>query len=448
VRGRWEGVTIAAELQDAAAPSGRRRRLLYLSPVTPKAGGNGLAMRAAMMLGALARHFDIDLFVFPVAGALEPVSEELSAQLARIGTVDPRDFLDTHFGFIERIGDAAARSAAALAYPKPFTARFSNAASAKALAAWTSGRHYDVIHALRLYLAPLLEPLRQAPLRPRIVFDLDDDDAAYYENLAALCRAGGDHAGMQAAAAEARKYRVLAEHSLADADLCLLASANDRDRFAQRFPDLAVRSVPNGYHPVETVPAPVPRPDELRLLFVGTLGYAPNADAAMLLVRDILPALRAQAPVPVRLDIIGADAPAALALLARDDPRVTVHGFVEDLAPHYAAADLVAMPLRIGSGTRIKLLESFAYRRPVVATRLAAAGLEVIDGEHLLLADDPRSFVRACLRLYREPGLAAGCVERAASLVQARYHPDRVAEAILDAYSTLGFGSDRPGASG
>ena len=405
------------------------RRLLFLSPVMPKPGGNGLAMRAAAMLEALARDFTVDLFVLPVAGPAEPPGPFVEQRIGRLGTADPLDFLDTPTRLALRFGSPEQRRVAAQAHGGPALSCACTELAARHIAAWAGPNSHVVIHAMRLYLAPLLAPFAG---EAALVLDLDDDDAAYQEGLAALCHAAGDTDGAQQAVEEASRYRALAAGWLPRADLCLTAGIADAQRLGAAFPGTPVRVVPNAYPPVE----PLPRSsgsNTLRLLFVGTLGYPPNTDAAMLLIRDILPALRRQ--VPVQLDIAGTGAPPALAALAAEAPDVTLHGFVEDLAPLYAAADMVAAPLRFGAGTPIKLLEAFAHRCPVVATRFAAAGHAVVDGEHLLLADDIEGFAAACLNLHRDEALRQHLVEAAAAFLAARHHPDRAAAVLAAAYA-------------
>jgi glycosyltransferase involved in cell wall biosynthesis len=401
------------------------RPLLFLSPVMPKPGGNGLAMRAAAMLDALTRDFAVDLFVLPVAGPAEPPGAFVEARVRRLATADPLDFLDTPSRLALRFGSPEQRRAVAHAHGGPALSRTCTAAAADHIAAWAGPT--GIVHAMRLYLAPLLAPFVG---HARLVLDLDDDDAAYQQGLAALCHAAGDTTGAQQAEEEATRYRALAVRWIPQVDLCLTASAAD----AAGTGNTPVRAVPNAYPPATPLPH-ASATDTLRLLFVGTLGYPPNMDAAMLLIRDILPAL--QQHVPVRLDIAGTGAPAPLIDLAAGNPAVTLHGFVEDLAPLYAAADIVAAPLRFGAGTPIKLLEAAAYRRPIVATRFAAAGHALLDGEHLLLAEDSAGFAAACLRLQRDGALRQRLVAAAAERLAARHHPDRAADALAAAYALL-----------
>jgi glycosyltransferase involved in cell wall biosynthesis len=105
---------------------------------------------------------------------------------------------------------------------------------------------------------------------------------------------------------------------------------------------------------------------------------------------------------------------------------VTVVGPVADMVDELAAADVVIVPVRFGSGTRLKILEAFAHRVPVVSTTLAAEGLDAVDGEHLLVADDAEGLARACARLLDPSGPRGRLVEAAERLYLDRYRQEVV----------------------
>jgi glycosyltransferase involved in cell wall biosynthesis len=161
-----------------------------------------------------------------------------------------------------------------------------------------------------------------------------------------------------------------------------------------------------------------PRPDGDTLLFFGSLGYAPNLDGILHFLDRIWPAVLARRPA-TRLEIVGPGAPPAL--LARRSAQVELIGFVEDLRPRLAGAAAVIAPLRLGGGTRLKILEAMAMGRPVVSTSLGAEGLEVRDGEELLLADEPAEFAGAVVRLLEDPRLGERLGRAARARVEQRY---------------------------
>jgi polysaccharide biosynthesis protein PslH len=416
-------------------PSGTRRAALYVTPVMPQRHGNGLAMRAGLHLQALAECHDVHLFVVPVAGSPADSPLFASRHAVRIGGLDLARHVDPHAALIARVLDPGERARAAAAFPRPWLSRFCISASARCLAEWCGAAPLAAVHVMRLYLAPLAEPfLRQGARETLRVLDLDDDEMRTHERLARLHGGCGDAAMASQLEAEACKYQSLATRLLARFDRVLVCSASDAARLAGRFPGASFAVVPNGY----PLPGPVPvrprRPDgPIRLLFVGTLGYQPNADAVRFLCDAIVPEVRRAGGPDVRVDVVGGGAGRALQALAAD-PAIVLHGAVTDLAPLYGAADIAVVPIRAGGGTRIKILEAFAHGVPVVSTRLGAEGIAATDGVHLLLADDAQAFAAACLRLKRDPDEAAALARRAGGLVEASHGAAAITAALAAAY--------------
>ncbi len=176
--------------------------------------------------------------------------------------------------------------------------------------------------------------------------------------------------------------------------------------------------VPNGYVRPKATSDHGRVGDPPVLLFQGRLNYQPNMDACDWLVTDILPRLRLLIPM-VTARLVGKSSPAVERL--GNPPLVTVTGLVPEMEPELEAADLVVVPLRIGSGTRVKILEAFAHRIPVVSTSVGADGLDVVHGVHLLIADDAVAFAEACRRLIENEELRRRTVDRAHELYAERY---------------------------
>jgi glycosyltransferase involved in cell wall biosynthesis len=220
-----------------------------------------------------------------------------------------------------------------------------------------------------------------------------------------------------------------------EVDRVVLCSDTDVDRFGT---DNAV-VVPNTYPEPDRAVGKPEAVDPPTVLLQATFDYAPNVDAAQWLVREVAPRIRSRLP-GTKVRLAGLATPQVEALA--DPPAVTVTGFVPDMASELARADVVVVPLRIGSGTRLKILESFAHRVPVVSTTLGAEGLDVVDGVHLLLADTPESIAGACARLQGDPELRRRLVDAA----QERYRERYAAAAARDRIRELVDSVARPGA--
>lgn len=158
--------------------------------------------------------------------------------------------------------------------------------------------------------------------------------------------------------------------------------------------------------------------DPPTILYHGQLTYPPNADAAAILVEQILPLLNARCP-EIRVRIVGRADERVLDLHA--PPAVTVTGFVDDIDVELAGADVLVVPLRIGGGTRLKILEAFSASLPVVSTAVGAEGLDTQDEVHLLIADSVAEMAAAVLRVLSDSALRTSITARAHALVEQRF---------------------------
>ncbi len=171
------------------------------------------------------------------------------------------------------------------------------------------------------------------------------------------------------------------------------------------------------------------------VLFLGSFPHLPNLDALDWMIAEIWPLVRQQRP-GARLSVVGARPPATvLQLDGRDGVRVL--GEVGDVVPLYASHRLLAVPMRAGSGTRLKILEAFASGLPVVSTALGAEGIEQRPGEHLLLAEQAAEFARATLDLLDDEALGTELAGNARCLVEATYDWRQISARQLSAYAEL-----------
>ncbi len=173
-----------------------------------------------------------------------------------------------------------------------------------------------------------------------------------------------------------------------------------------------------------------------RILFFGSLDWYPNLDALDYLLKEIMPPIAQRLP-SVKLQVVGKAPPQGLAMRLAGGAGVEFVGEVPDVRPYLAQAAVVVVPLRIGGGSRIKILEALAMGKAVVSTSIGAEGLAVSDGIHLLLADTPAEFASRTVELLTSPQECRRLGENGRRLVVERYSWDRAAEALESAWEQV-----------
>ena len=400
--------------------------MLFLSPVFPSEGGNGLAMRTGFLLDAYSRHFEIDLAVVPVAGTNTQPTSFVQTRTLRTRIIEPQ--LNTHFRLLSSLHDFQARLEAFREYGQPSLAAALTEAVGEALNTWIGTKTYSLVHVSRLYLAPLAGLLRQHIGRARFILDCDEDDALTHRSIGAMYRRKGDLLQSAWAMSEASAYDRMALKFFPQFDSILVASNGEARSLAHKADPERITVVPNVAPIVSQARSWCTRARNPTMLFVGTLSYAPNADAVMWLTSRVWPRLRI-ASKNVRLVIAGRDPPDWMVRLGRQ-PGIVVAGSVPDVAPFYREASLAVVPLRAGGGTRIKLLEASAWGVPSVSTSFAATGLDLRPGIDVVLANSEAGFARACISLLTEPHRAGRIANNARTRVRRDYDPGRWAARV------------------
>lgn len=203
------------------------------------------------------------------------------------------------------------------------------------------------------------------------------------------------------------------------ADGVAFTSADDDARARALLPGIRSAVVPNAVDVEQFAPRQGdPAPDGQTLLFFGTMRYFPNLDGIRWFLAEIWPRLERSHP-RARLKVVGPHPDPEV--LKHRGPRVEIAGLVDDLRPHLAEAAAVIVPLRVGGGTRFKILEAMAMGKPVVSTTLGAEGIAAVPGRDLLLADSPEGFAAAAGRLLDDAALGARMGTAARSLVEGAY---------------------------
>lgn len=370
----------------------------------PHHTGHGSAIRAGLCLEALARDFTISLIVLPINRENSFSKDESFARHHCRSVWRPTKLIKPNWGTVHSV------------FPRIV---------------------FDALHVFRLVTASYLNDLLLCEPRPFCGLDLDDYESFTRLQISRLCGLNGDWGAASVANTDSSEMSNLEDLYLPLFDRVFVANPLDVGPVLRRSGHKAVFAVPNGIRISDCAEPPArlqyPGRQPLTLLFTGTMDYKPNEDAVCYFCAHILPLIKNKLSQAVRFVIVGTRPSQEVRRLAagRD---IDVVGEVRNVARYYSLADLIVVPLRAGGGTRIKILEAFAFRRPVVATSAGAEGLQLRSGEQILLADSVEAFAEGCVRLIRSPAQAAQLAQRAYLWVCANHTLNNIAASLKLGY--------------
>ncbi len=318
--------------------------------------------------------------------------------------------------------------------PLPVTVlNFTTAAMRVELERTLAAEPFDLVQMEGVHLYSYLPVIAAAPGRPLVIADWHNIESElirrYSENLSPLLPTRW-YASRTARLVENLEPRLLEQcHSN------LVCSERERQALLARSPAARIRVVENGVAVAGPVPVPTARPERRDLVFVGSMDYHANIDAALYFAREIWPQLHQRRP-DLRFVIVGSrPTPEVLAL--GKHAGIVVTGTVDSVGPYYENALIAVVPLRVGSGTRLKVLEAMAAGVPVISTSLGAEGLAVTDGKHLILADTPAEFTSAVLRVASDPAEWRQIALSGRDIAVSRYDWSAIAASLCDYYQEV-----------
>ena len=381
-------------------------RILFLTPQLPYPPRQGTALRNWGLIKHLGERHAITLLSFAEADQAAD-APELNAACRQVIVVPvPRrssaDRLRTLFS------------------PHPDLARrLWSPDFARVLGDLLRESQFDIVHLEGLEMAPYLPHLRTATLQ--VIYDAHNAEHVLQRRAFVTDR---NHPARWSAAL----YSWLQIHRLEkfEAEVCravdwvTCVSEKDAAALRQLVPALQSVIVPNGMEVETHIPSPsISLPAPVSLVFTGKMDYRPNLDAVLWFVEAILPIVRAAHP-EAQFVVVGQKPPERLQRLNGEN-GIAVTGAVEDVRPYIARASVYVAPLRMGGGTRFKLLEAMALARPIVSTTVGAEGFGVTSGRELLLADSPADFAAAILGLLSDPVHAVELGESGRAFARAGY---------------------------
>ena len=389
-----------------------------LSPFPPNAG---VPLRVAGNLAGLARLGPVDVIIIG-----DRPAGPIPAHIDTVETFEARP--------AGRLGALTAR----IGPRHPLAASLHTAEVEAAIERLGAGPGLVVLD--EVWLAPYLPAARRTGRH--VVYDSHNVETVLRPQIVAVGRAGPARRARRAMIAA--QVRRLERRLVTGTDQVWVCSEADRSALVGLFGRAEhLRVVPNavdtdsiraeiaGARQDAGPPGPAPS-----VVFLGDLGYTPNEDGALFLLQDVLPLVRQRLP-SVHPLLVGRRPTDRLVEAARA-AGATVTGEVDSVMPYLAAGGVLAVTLRIGGGTRLKILEAMAAGLPIVTTSKGLEGIDAVDGEHLRIADEPEAIAEAIAEVLGDRQRAGQLTDRASTLVDRHYSWAAVAELIAGHVAELG----------
>ncbi|MCG9126489.1 glycosyltransferase [Candidatus Poribacteria bacterium] len=208
----------------------------------------------------------------------------------------------------------------------------------------------------------------------------------------------------------------------------------DAAEFHQYCSDNRVVVIPNGVDVTHFSPETTSQA-LAHLIYIGSMDWFPNEDAVTFFSKEVLPIIQKSVP-DVRFTIVGGNPSERILQLAKEE-AIEVTGRVPEIKPYFAKATIFVVPLRIGSGTRLKILEALAMGKAVVSTTVGAEGLSLQNREEIIIADEPVNFAEEVVRLLTIPSLRNEIGKNGRKKVEQEYDWRNIAEKLIGIYESV-----------
>ncbi|MEZ4868704.1 MAG: glycosyltransferase [Caldilineaceae bacterium] len=424
-------------IKHSAADAAKPRRILLLTPQLPYPPHQGTTIRNYGLIRHLAARHTIDLITFLAPDQVCPPDNPLYALCRRIATL------------LQPVRTLRQRTLDTLRSPLPDMAlRLESAAMHTLVHHWLQEsvtEPYDLVQIEGIEMAQYgRHALVAGAPRPRPQLIFDDHNCEYLlqqRNALTDLRQPQRWPAAAYSLIQWQKLRTYERRICRQADAVLAVSPVDKAALQQLAPQANITVIANGIDAIKHAApsAAVAAQPPYQLLFTGKMDYRPNIDAVLWFARQVLPLILAQEP-QAHFQIVGMNPHPRLDEL-RQNPAVTLMGGVASMAPYMQAAAVYVVPLRVGGGTRFKVLEAMAYAKPMVSTTLGVEGIELTNGCELLLADTPDAFAAAVVKLLRDRQQGGKLVQQlstaARSFVERHYSWQQLIPQLEEVYTQV-----------
>jgi len=216
-------------------------------------------------------------------------------------------------------------------------------------------------------------------------------------------------------------------------DALFVTSERDKELFEKDVPNVPMYVIPNGVDSAYFTSGNT-APEPWTLVFTGMMAYVPNYDGILYFLDEIFPLIQKKIP-QVKIYIVGNRPPKHLSLRASDS--IVITGYTEDVRPYIRRASVYVVPLRMGSGTRLKISEALSMKKPIVTTSIGCEGIEVVSGESVLIADEPQAFADEVIRLLHDAELRSRLIRNGYEVMRSTYEWSVIGKKVEEHYHLL-----------
>jgi glycosyltransferase involved in cell wall biosynthesis len=398
-----------------------RPKLLFLSQTLPFPPDSGTAIRSYNVLRLLARDYDVTALCFYRRATTPDLAGSLAALRTIAFSVEAFPIEQEH-SRARMLFDHARSVLTGRAYT---AFAYRNAAFMRTLLAHLAREKFVLAHLDSLDLGAYVPMLAGVP----VIAVHQNVESALLRRRAANEPNALRHMYLRLQArlmeGEERRWSPRVALNLAVSD-------SDAEDLRALVPNARFEMIPNGVDVEAFVPSG--GAVDNGIVFVGGMSWFPNADALEFFDEEILPLVRSR-DERVKVTWVGRAKPDVIASYAKRGIQLTGH--VDDIRPHVAAAACYVVPLRIGGGTRLKILDAWAMGKAVVSTSIGCEGLAAVDGQNILIRDDPAAFASAVTTVLRDPGLRVALERNARTTAEQRYSWNVIGETMRRLYGEV-----------
>lgn len=314
---------------------------------------------------------------------------------------------------------------------KPLTiAKYFSASMSDEINRLLSSVKFDIIHFEMLHTGQYIEDIQNKG-RTKIILDEQNIDSGIWSRLTRT-----EHQLIRKALFY-WQYRCFIKYERKicnDFNKCLCVSKEDSELLKSINPNASIEVIPNGVDPNYFSPYDN-KEDETKLVFTGSMDWQPNEDAVVYFCQEIFPLIRSELS-DMKFFIVGSN-PTSKVLSLSDKPGIHVTGLVDDVRPYIADASIYVVPLRIGGGTRLKILQALAMKKAIVSTSIGCEGIDIEPDRDLMVSDDPHDFANKVIMLSKDKELRKKLGENGRLLILQKYDWKAIVDKLESIYTNI-----------